>query len=242
MASQLLRDCRLWLDGYDLSGDMNALAITYSAAMLDDTRFGDSTKRNAGGVRSIVANHQGLWNGGDTGVDAVLFSQIGAANAPMTLSPTTGAEGEVAFTFRSLASQYQPGAKHGDLLMFSVSAEGGDGAPLVRGTVLHNATKTATGTGSIYQMGATASGQKLYGALHVTAAAGTSPTLAVKVQSAALAGFGTPTDRLTFATKSAIGSDWQTAAGPITDAYHRVSFTIGGTGASFSFVVILGIA
>lgn len=244
MAIQILQDCKLYVAGFDLAGDMNALALTYAAEMQDATTFGRSTRVNRGGLAAVTAQHEGLWRSNGTDApDDVFFSRIGTENVPVTVCPTTGADGEGAFLFRAVHSEYAPGGSVGDLYAFSVSMAGSDGAPLVRATVLHPATaQTATGTGTIRQLGAVVAPQNVYGALHVIAASGAGRTLNVTVQSAAAAGFASPTARLTFAQQTAAGSDWQSAAGPVTDTFYRVAYTIGGTTPSFTFIVAVGIA
>jgi hypothetical protein len=244
MATNALTDCKLYVAQFDLSGDMNALSLSYAADPLDATTFGQTTRIHKAGIKSIVAQHEGLWNADGTDqADDVLFSRIGTQEVPVTICPTTGADGEAAYLFRALHSSYSPGGAVGQMLAFSVRAEGSDGAPLVRGQVLHPASaKTTTGTGTARQLGAVASTQTLYGSLHVIAASGTSPTLDVIVQSDNASNFPSATSRLTFAQKTAIGSEWKTADGAITDDWFRVSWTIGGTNPSFTFVVAVGIA
>lgn len=46
---------------------------------------------------------------------------------------------------------------------------------------------------------------------------------------------------LTFAQKTAIGFEWKTDAGPITDTNFRAIWNIGGAGPSFTFAVVAGI-
>lgn len=240
MSVQILRDSKLFLDGYDFSGDMSALALAYGAELQDNTTFGMDTRSRLGGLKTVTVQHEGFWNGGANGVDDVLFGKIGVASVPMTIAPMTGAEGELAYSFLSNLGQYTPGATVGEMLRFSVSGEAS--GELVRGSILLNATKTLTGNGTAFNVGAASSTQKLYAALHVIAASGTSPTLDVKVQSDDASGFGTPTDRITFSQATAIGSQWATPVnGAITDNWWRINYTIGGTGPSFTFVVFIGI-
>jgi len=127
--------------------------------------------------------------------------------------------------------------------MFALSASGGAAAArIVRGVVLHPATaRTTSGTGTITYVGDVSSGQKAYAALHVIAASGSSPTLDVAVQSDGDSSFGSPTDRITFSQASAVGAEWKSASGAISDSYWRVSYTIGGSSPSFTFVVVFGI-
>ena len=104
--------------------------------------------------------------------------------------------------------------------------------------------RTSSGTGTAWQVGALSSSQRLYAGLHVISASGTTPTLAVKVQSDTV-GFGSATDRITFSTATDVANreQFSSVAGAITDDYWRVSYTIGGSSTpTFSFMVCVGIA
>lgn len=247
MAIQTLTNLKTWLDGYDVSGDLNEATVDDGADMKDASVFGLDTHRMQPGLKTAKLGLKGFWQADDSAspqlIDKTLFTRVAVANSVVSLSPAGGAEGDVGFSLRALLGQYAPGAKVGDLFAFTVSAEASGGSGLVRGTVMHNAARTATGTGTIRQLGAVSATQKVYAALHVLAVAGTTPTLVVKVQSAALVGFGSPTDEITFASANAIGSQWATPlAGAITDAFWRLSWTItGSAGQSFTFVVVVGI-
>lgn len=247
----VLTDCRILAGGNDFSGDMNAVALEYGVDLHDGTTFGKTTRINKPGLKSVVASSEGLYDpNGPTASDAVIFTEVGGTGeVAVTISPTS-ADGEIAFMFRAVHGEYGPSGEMGDLAAFSVTFEGADGVPHIRGRVLRAALRdedtgdftnsaTATGTGTARQQGAVAAGKKLYGALHVLSGSG---TLDVVVQSDDGAGFASPTTRLTFAQKSAAGWDWQELAGPITDTWYRVSFTIGGITPSFDFVVAIGIA
>jgi hypothetical protein len=241
MASQVLTDCKLWLAGFDLSGRLNALGLQVASELQDATTFGNDTRIHTGGLQTIQAQHEGYWEGGADKVDEVLFSRIGTQSVPMTACPTAGADGETAFTFRSTLSEYTPRGVVGELFAFGVSGQGAAGEPLVRGTVLLNGTKAASGTGTAFNLGSVPAGKSVYGALHVFGGSGTAPTLDVKVQSDDGSGFLSPIDRLTFAQQTGKGSDWQSAAGAITDTWWRISYAIGGTTPSFPFLVVVGI-
>jgi hypothetical protein len=240
MPTQILRDAKLYFGGFNLTGDMNALALDYSADMQDDTVLGDDTKSNLAGLRIVQAHHEGLWNGGVGNVDETLFNNIAIANQPMTIAPLTGADGELAYSFLSNLGKYSPGGSVGDIFKFSVSAEGSSN--LVRGTILLQGAKTVTGNGVSRNLGAVSATQKLYAALHVVAVAGTNPTFDAILKSA-VTDFATITNRITFAQAVAIGSQWATPVpGPITDTFWRLDYVIGGTaGPSFTVLVNVGI-
>lgn len=242
MNQALLRDCKMYVGGYDLSGDMNAHTIDYKAEIKDTTVFNDTSHRRIAGIKNVTSKHEGLWQSGVGAVDDALFNSMGLVNVPITVCPTTGGEGEICYSFDAIQASYSPGMKMDDAFRFSVSAEGSDGQNLIHSNVIHNATKSTTGTGTIFNLGAVGALQGLYGWLHVVAASGGTPNLTVIVQSAALVGFGSPTTRLTFNAATGIGYQSATPLlGAITDAYWRVSYTISGSTPSFKFIVSLGI-
>jgi hypothetical protein len=243
MSLQVLRDCKLIVGKYDFSSKMNALALNYGAEALDDTTFASGgTKSNTGGLKTVTFQHEGLFDTGTGSVDEVFYGNIGLADQPVAISPEAGAEGELAYFFKSLQTKYSPSGKIGQLLAFSVGGEA-QHSPLVRGIVGQNATRTATGVGTAYQLGAVSATQKLYAALHVLAKSGTAtPSLVVKVQSASDQAFTEPNDRITFAAQTDANAVWATpVAGAITDTWWRVTWAITGTNPSFQFIVPVGI-
>lgn len=241
MAPRVLTDCKLWLDGFDLSGDMNALGLDYASETQDDTVFGDDTRSRLGGLKTFGFNHQGLWNGGDDEVDDVLFGDIGLVDVLMSAAPEIGAAGETAYFGRIGLAEYSPAGVIGEIFRFTVSGEASD-TP-VQGTIMLNGSAlTASGNGTARQLGAVAAGEKLYAGIHVLAASGTSPTLDVTVESDDNSGMTSATTRITFSQFTAIGSEWATPVdGAITDDWWRIDYTIGGTSPSFDVIVLLGI-
>ncbi len=78
--------------------------------------------------------------------------------------------------------------------------------------------------------------------MHVVAASGTTPTLDMIVESDDNSGITSGVTRITFTQEVAVGAQYATAvAGPITDDWWRVGWTIGGTGPSFTVIVTVGI-
>ena len=237
------KSCKLWLDGFDFSGDINAIAINYEADEVEDTHFGDSTHIFlGGGLLKFDAQFEGGINLGTTTVEGTNFSNVGTGDTPVTIGLDTGADGEIGYTMKSLTRGFSWGEKIGALQKYSVSLSASN-ERLVRGTIMHNATRTSTANGTARQLGAVAAGQSVYATLHVLApVSGTSPTLDVVVASAA-ADSWPGTSRITFNRKTAIGSQFATpVAGSITDTWWRVQYTIGGSNTpTFPFVVIIGI-
>ena len=241
MASQIWSNAKLLFGGYDMSGDVNALALKYGAEIKESTDFASGGFRERlAGLKDVSFAHEGFWNGGVGNIDDTLFADIALASAPMTLAPSAGAEGDLAYTFKAIEAAYSPGAKIGDMLAFSVSGSG-DGN-LVRSTIVHNAARVAGANGTIFNLGAVSATQKLYAALHIVAVSGPGPfQFNCKVQSAPTGGFAAPVDRLIFAQSAAIGAQWGVPVpGAIADAFWRIVYTLGNI-TSVTFVVAIGI-
>lgn len=233
---------KLWFGEFDLSGDMNAMRLASSVERKDNTVFGNDTRRGLGGLNTVLMQHEGLWQAGAGLVDPTLSTKLAVADIAIGIGVETGADGEVGYLFRALEGEYTPisGGEVGEMHRFSVSGEGSGGDPAVRSTIMHNATKTASGNSTARQLGAVSNTQKVYATLHViTASAG--DTLDVTVESDTAVGFPTPSTRLTFPQATAVTSGYQTQTGSITDDWWRVAFTIGGVSPSFEFIVLVGI-
>lgn len=238
MAVSVLTDCKIWMSAFDVSGDHNKIAVAYSSDVKDITKFGDSTRSHMGGLRGAGVSGGGHWQAGTSGIDTILQARIGTSPA-ITISPTTGADGEPAYFMSALLAKYQIGAQVGDVHPFGLNASAA--SQLVRGTIMHNATRTATGGATARQLGAVSASQRLYASLHVTAVSGTSPSLTASIASDDNLAMTSDTERLTFAAVTAVGSEFASVAGPITDDYWRVNTLISGTSPSFTFVVAVGI-
>lgn len=242
MSFQVLTNCKVYADGYDLTGSSNKADLKYSADIKDDTVFGATSKSRIAGLKNTELNLEGFWEAGAGKIDTLAESYLGIPGKIITLSPDGGDQGDIFYAFKSILSDYQAGAQVGDLLPFSYNASGSDSEGLIRGTVLENASKTASANGTGRQLVDVDSGQYLYAVMLILAVSGTDPTLDMVIQSDDNAGFTSASDRITFAQQTAVGAVWATrVAGPITDDYWRASWTIGGTDDP-SFTVFIGLA
>lgn len=240
MPSLALTDCKVWLAGYDLSGQLNQAALDYAAEPLDATTFGQTTRINAAGLLTVNATVEGLWDSSSaTAPDPVIQARIGQVDNPTVIAPQGATVGNVAYLFRTLGAKYSPSGTVGNLLKFSVSLPGSGGHPLVRGRLMHTGSASGDVTGADVVLGAVGSTQYLYAALHVMSGTG---DFTVKVQSDDNADFTSATDRITFTqvgTATAVASEWPTrVAGAITDTHWRIVATNPSTR---NFVVAVGI-
>lgn len=233
---------KVYLAGYNISGDLNQMELTTEKDAKDLTVFGNNTAHTAPGLAKHAYSHQGLWqaDASDFKIDDVLNAKFAALDEIMSICPTGGAAGEVAYSMKTLEASYAPAGKIGEIFAFSVTGKGT--SDLLRATVMENGAKTTTAAGTARQLGAVAAGKSLYAVMHVIAVSGTNPTLDMIVASDNAEGFASGLTRATFAQATAIGAQWVATVGPITDDWWRPSWTVGGTGTpSFTVVVLLAI-
>ena len=246
MPDQIVQGRKLYVGGRDLSGDWTAISLKAGREPIDFTRGSDTTRVMKSGLRVVSFEAEGIANLGPDLADEELYLMADTlADQPIIVAPTTGAEGEPAYGFRADIGDFEPfaDAQVGDRLNFRVSARA-HGSKVVRGTVMADAAtaRQASFDGTARQLGAVASGKKLYACLMVLGASGTSPTLDGKIQSDDASGFASPTDVTTFSQKTAAGQfEWTEISGPVTDDHFRFSATIGGTSPSFTIVVLTAI-
>ncbi len=239
-----LKNAKLWIAGFDLSGDHNQLELTTVKDTPEDTRFGmDSRSYLADGLRMVSVSHAGMYDQDSTAtplpVDDVLWAEhIGTALTVMTLAPV-GANGDAGYSFTGISSSYQPiGGAVGDAHVFSATGQGTGDA--VRGTIMEPGVtaRSSSSNSSEFNLGDMAANEIGYAALHVIATTG-SPTLDVDIESDAT-GFGTPTTRISFAQATAVGAQFLSDSTVTADDFWRAAWIFGGTG-SITFVVNFGI-
>lgn len=252
MALGVLKNVRLFTGGVDLTGRSNKISLEPEYEQKDVTTFGsvdangDLWQDLIAGLGSGKLTSSGFREAGDPSkVDDDAWAGLGGLDV-WTVCPVNGAIGAVAYLASNLSGNYQFGGAVGDVDAWSASMS--FSGPIARGPVLHppGTARTATGTGTVVDLSGTGTsfpaGKGLYASLHVLSVSGTTPSLTVAVQTAAAIGFASPTTRLTFPAFTGIGGQRMSVAGPITDGFARVSFTISGTSPSFLFLVAVGSA
>jgi hypothetical protein len=243
MAKSILTDVRLFALGVDLTSASNKVELSSEVEEKDVTNYASGGyKEVLGGIASSTIQAEGQWEAGDaTKVDDHSWSALGTVG-PWTVVPTAATVGSLAYFTNALRCDYGLGASVGDVAPWSGKAAGS--WPVARGQIAHppGTARSSTGTGTGVQLGAVATGRRLYAALHVLSASGTTPSITVRVESDDNSGFTTPTTQATFTAATAAGGQIIRASGPITDNWWRVAWTISGTTPSFTFVAALGIA
>lgn len=250
MATTFLNDVTVAIGSYDLTTRTNAVSISSEPEQLESTTF------RSGGARTYVAGLydstvevSGYWEAGGDGAtptqyypDDLLFSNLSNSDVATSIAVAQDA-GSVAYFTKSQQISYALLGQVGELAPFSAQAKGTH--KVVRGITLNDPTTilTASGSATGQEYVAASSGQTIYAALHVFAVSGTStPTLTVKLQSDVDVNFASATDVITFTAATAVTSEWKSAAGPNTDTFYRLNYTISGTNPKFQCLLVVGIA
>lgn len=235
-----LLDAVIFANQYDLTADVNKVALDCEAAELDATNMGSGGWHEVvAGIKSSTAKIDTFYNA--SGAEPAITS-LHAAGATLLTVASVGTQGTVAYTARNLAGKYTlPGGKVGDLATLNADLAGDSPEGLLRGQII--APKTTSGSSSNVvgvQLGAVGATQRIYSALHVFAASGSTPSLTVKLRSSTTQG-GTYTDRITHTAFTAAGAELASLAGAVTDTWWRVEWTITGSTPSFTFAAVAAI-
>ena len=242
MATLVLTDMNVLVNGADLSGYSNKMEVSGSVDDLDKTTFASGGwKEVAGGLESHEWDIEGFWEAGTVArPDDRLWADLGVT-AAWTAS-SSQVTGSPAYLGNVLSGWFKVGGEVGTLAPFMASGRGS--GRLVRGELMHPAStaRTTSSNTTGVQLGALSATQSMFCALHVCSVSGTSPTLIVKLQSSPTQG-GAYADRITFTSANAVSSQLSSVLGAVTDTWWRVQWTIGGTGGpSFLFAVAAGIS
>lgn len=236
-----------YVAGYDMTGDLNQTSLNLPWDALDVTTFRPGTatpgRVRVAGLQDVQSSVAGYWQAGSGTVDPEAWARLGTTPQVVTQTPA-GVEGGRAYLYQAGTFEYQMFGQVGEATPFSLALQGARGngtlsAGAVPGQLLKaKADVSATGaTGTAVELGAVASGQYLYAALHVFSA-GT--TITAVLESDADNTFASATTRITFGPITTTGGTWGTrVAGPVADTWYRLRVTaITGT---FSVACAAGI-
>jgi hypothetical protein len=229
----------------DLTSQSNRIDFgPLTRAMKDSTTFADGGYTCVlPGLISGTAGVKGNQDWAAGALDATYsISAIGSQYPISTIPCPTGTvtAGDAAYMSRGVLSSLDPlGGTKGELGSFDLG--------LSYDTVVAQAkvggyaqASTIDGNGTAVAMAGPTASQSLYAALHVTAYSGLT-NVVFKVQSDDNGGFSSATDRITFTTVTAIGSEWKSVAGSFSSETHlRVNVDVTGSG-SVTWTVVFGV-
>ncbi|MEO8391771.1 MAG: hypothetical protein ABI700_02155 [Chloroflexota bacterium] len=202
--------------GYDLTGDMNSLAIADALDMYDVTVFGDQAHKVLPGLRRRVIGHNGYFDA-NAGASHPLLRQVSVAGGVSVFlgQNTAPIAGDPVYSLDGIEGQYTVSPEINKTISFGGmfaqrSGQGGWGVALAA-----QATFTNTTTGTVVDNGAaSANGGSAF--LHVLQAAA-SDTYTVTIEGATNLAFTTGIVTLATFTLNAsqVGSEAVSIAGTI---------------------------
>ena len=230
MATQVVKNRPSWLGSLNIGDYASTLAMEYGAEAADNTVLTDVYRSNAGGLLTFGFSADTYAD--YTDADLAIFNGVNTA-VPLTFATGTGDADDIAFMINALQVSATPIAGTvGDMAGTNIS--GNAVGRLVKGTIEFNGSAATGGATAVSQIGAVSAEQSVYANLHVTASTGS--TLNVVIQSF---NGSNVVNRITFNQATGVSSQSLSLAGPITEEYWRVSYTM--TGGSFTFAVAIGI-
>lgn len=249
MAEAFSQGNKLYVAGRDFSSNWTALELQIGREMLDWTKGSDTTRVAKMGLLTAAMEVEGVTDFDTDVVDDELFAANDLTSSPIIIighpGSTSGESGQPGYAMRADVAQYNPfnASEVGQRVNFGISARA-NRSRIVRGTFMHDGdtARTATGNGTAYQLGAVSATQKLYAAI-MCLSCSAADTLDVVIASDNAEGFPSGTTRATFAQITATAAtEWVEVAGPFTDDWWRVQYTLGGASISIRFVVLLAIS
>ena len=170
---------RVYLDEFDLSGDLNSSALDLRNELANVTTFADSGPRRVEGNYDTTHQHTGFFDGAGDGIDDAVFAALGS-NVDHCLAQLFGGDAEGSVGYESVVRiERQPRvARVGEAVSLSFDAAGSNGT--ARAVVVRNGSITGVDTGAGRDLGATSASQTMVVTARVVS--GTFTNLALDIQ------------------------------------------------------------
>ena len=230
MATLVLRDVGVWIDGLDMAGVSNSVSLELTADAPEATVFKQRTRRRvAGGLKTSAFSLEGYIDEAviDTAIAAKLARAAGAMVVPDGMTP-----GDVAYIVPMVNTAYSNGASVGELLAQTFAGEGDGDA--VRAQVFDvREDVTADNVTARVNLGPILAGETLDVWVHITRRAG---RVQISIESAANQTTGTATTRGGAAGINTTRLEKYSIAGPVTDEWWqlRYDFSVGSPDFDFA--------
>lgn len=233
MAFKHGKDSKVYVNSSDFSSYFNSVDVARTADVAESTTFGLGSKSYITGNKDGTFSVTGFF---DATADGVLQPLLGGADMVFVL----GVDGVDATDGCSFAkgniNNYGVSSAVGDIVATSLDIQADSG--VYNGTVLENATVTATGSGTARD-NAVATGNGGGAFFIVQTASGTTPTIDAKITHSA--DNSTYADLVTFTQATSTTAEVKTvSAGTTVNRYLKVQYTVGGTNPSFAVIVGFG--
>ena len=236
MAAKPGRNAALYVDQYDLRGKLNSIGISMTCDTGEKTVYGNEWREFRYTLKGWTINQVGFFEGSDTAgeLDKVMESIFGTS-AKVIFLPGGRARGDYGYAANEpLMGQSDVDAPVDGLTLLTSSYNGV--GKLERCIVLEQATVTETGLSAYVDWGVTMTdGGAAY--LSVTAVSGISPTCDITVKHCATAE-GVYEDLTPAFTQVIEATSERIVFTGIINRYLKISYTVGGTDPSFTFICV----
>jgi hypothetical protein len=227
------KDTKVYIDSNDLSSYLSSADPSRTVDVGETTTFGSSNKTYVAGEKDATVSFSGFF---DATADAIIQGLVGT-NDKVALIGLDGVDATDDCMFgKGVTTNYGISSPVGDVVAvtFDLQASG-----FFSGSVLENATVTATGNGTARDnASSTANGGGAF--IIATSVSGTStPTLTAKITHSA--DNSTYADLVTFTALTSAGAEVkEVASGTTVNRYLKVVYTVSGTNPSFNVIVGFG--
>ena len=229
------KDAVVILDNTNLSTTLTDVSFSLTSDIVETSTFSTSSKTYISGLKDGTVTASGFFETSSPDSDAEYLAQLGGSGSAFSIAPIGYTRGNPATLGKVIEVSYDRSADVGSVVAaavaFQFDTDSFDGNSLVAPAAF---TSTTNQTSVDYGAAGTNGGGAV---LHVTAVSGTSPTLDAKIQTSSdNASFS---DYITFAQKTAVGSEFKTSSSNPA-RYARAVLTIGGTNPSFTVAISFG--
>ena len=239
MAVEVVKQMKLYIEGYDISCDSNRLDVAASAEALDKTSFCSSGRRRTPGLLdwnvSIAGFHnssEGLVGSSDGRSGPVGLRALSYSSAIVSMVYGSSARGNPAYFGKAAGAEFTLGGSIGELQSFTLALQAND--RLIRGKLMEaGVMSTDSKVGGVattaHDMGmwSTKTGQ-LYAAIHMLSSTGGNLNISVRMSSmAAMTG---ATTMLKWTAITGTGGKGYIGTTKITSTKHRYAKVFCTTG------------
>jgi hypothetical protein len=249
MAEKVLKDCKLLVGGYDVSGNTNTMSVTASADVLDKTAYGSSFRKRIHGLNNFEMTGGGFWDSSTDpankvgGFDSKLFGEVGGTSEALTVA-VASSDGSNALLTNGVGASYSPSGNIGELMGFDFAAQGNGAA--IWGKLARSSTmKGSSGQGTAVYLGtaSTSVGKKFYAICHVIRGT-TAGTVDVQIQGDASSDFPSPSTICGFTqlktTDHHVRYQWATTKASTDHDWYRVLWKASAAGVNVRAFVSIG--
>lgn len=240
MSKIILRDQRIYIDGYELTSRSNSCQIQASKDVKDATTFSNTHREKLSGLRDFTFGMGGFMD--PDVADQAIWSSLDGSGFVITATPDVPVLGGTAFLMNAIDSSIQILGAVGEVAPFQIGASGD--SLMTKGVVmvLSSSAITTAGSSTIQQNSNAAVGKKLKLAIHVLSIAGTgTPSITFTLKSSQVAGMTSSTTLITTPAIDAVSGFYSEAILAAIGTYFQLSWTVTATTPSFSVMASFSI-